>query len=367
MIPLYKPYNSGKELEYLKKVIERQSYWVNGPEIVEVEKIVEESHNRKVLAFNSGTTALEALFESVGIEGKEVIVPAYTFIATANAALRSGGKIRFVDIEKETMGVSAEDLEKRINENTKAVVVVHYGGFPAKEIREIKRITEEKGLILIEDSAESLFAKLDNKYVGTFGKGGIFSFCGNKVLTSGEGGMLITEDEEIYNKAKLIRSHGRVEKGDYFRDPTAQIDYVIPGTNTRMSSITAAVLKAQLENKDIIIEKRRRIAKRYNELFESAGVEFLREDKNMFAVYQMYSILLKSSEERNRVIRNLSESKIGWKIYFPPLYKYSIYKGADKLRNTEEISSRILTLPIYPDMKEEDIELVVKKVVEAVK
>ena len=169
-----------------------------------------------MLTFNSGTSALHALLLSYGIgPGDEVIVPSFTFIATANAPKFVGAKPVFADIEDITFGLDPRAVEAKITPKTKAIIPVHYGGFPCK-IRELKKIADDHGIMLIEDAAEAFGASVKGKMVGTFGDSAIMSFCQNKIITTGEGGAVVTDNKELYERMKLIRSHGRPDTVDYF-------------------------------------------------------------------------------------------------------------------------------------------------------
>ena len=154
------------------------------------------------------------LSQNIG-KNDEIIVPSFTFIATANSALFVNAKPVFADIEKETFGLNPDSVQDLINENTKAIIPIHYGGCPCK-IKELKDIAEDNDLILIEDAAEAFGASVNGQNVGTFGELNILSFCQNKIISTGEGGAIVTDSDEIYEKLKLIRSHGRLEGADYF-------------------------------------------------------------------------------------------------------------------------------------------------------
>ena len=205
-IPLFRIYWDDEDIEAVTRVIERGSYWATGPEIKKFEEMVAEYVGRKyAVAFNSGTSALHSILLAYGIrEGDEVIVPSFTFISTANAPLFVGAKPIFAEIEEETYGLDPEDVKERITKKTKVIMPIHYGGGPCGNIKELKEIAEDNKALLIEDAAESLGAKIGNEMVGSFGNAAMFSFCQNKVITTGEGGIIVTDEKEIYEKMKLI-------------------------------------------------------------------------------------------------------------------------------------------------------------------
>ncbi|MDD5087138.1 MAG: aminotransferase class I/II-fold pyridoxal phosphate-dependent enzyme, partial [Candidatus Nanoarchaeia archaeon] len=229
-IPLFKMYHDEEDVNAVSKVIRRGTYWATGPEITEFEKKIADFLNVKyALTFNSGTSALHVLLMAHDIKGKEVIVPSFTFVATANTVILAGGKPVFAESESDTFGLDAEDVEKRITEKTKAIIQLHYGGFPSRDIEKLKEIAEKHNLLLIEDAAESIGSSINGKMVGTFGNSAMISFCQNKVLAIGEGGIIVTNSEDVYEKAKLLRSHGRVELAQDYFSSTKDNDYIQPG------------------------------------------------------------------------------------------------------------------------------------------
>ena len=216
-IPLFKIYWDEDDVEAVTESIRAGMNWATGPNVAKFEEsIASYVGTEYAVTFNSGTSAMHAALLSHGIkEGDEVIVPSFTFIATANVPLFVGAKPVFADIEEDTFGLDPEDVKEKITEKTKAIIPIHYGGCPCK-IRELKEIAQDHDLILIEDAAESFGAKVKDEKVGTFGDSAMLSFCQNKIITTGEGGVIVTNSEEIYEKLKLIRSHGRWETQDYF-------------------------------------------------------------------------------------------------------------------------------------------------------
>jgi perosamine synthetase len=215
-IPLFKIYWDDEDVEAVTEAIKAGMNWAVGPNVEQFEDLIASYVGTKyAVTFNSGTSALHAALLAHEIkQGDEVIVPSFTFIATVNAPLFVGAKPVFADIEKETLGLDPEDVNEKITEKTKAIMPIHYGGCPCK-IRELKEIAEDNNLILIEDAAESLGAKIKDNKLGTFGDSAMFSLCAPKVITTGEGGMMVTKSKEVYEKMKLLRSHGRLETQNY--------------------------------------------------------------------------------------------------------------------------------------------------------
>jgi len=368
-IPLFKIYWDEEDVEMISSVIKRGAYWTTGPNIEEFEKTISEYIGLKYcVTFNSGTSALHSMLLAYGIkEGDEVIVPSFTFISTANSPLFVGAKPIFADIEEKTFGLDPEFVKEKITPKTKAIIPIHYGGCPCL-IRELKEIAEDHNLILIEDAAESLGAKIKNKKVGTFGDSAMFSFCQNKIITTGEGGCIVTDSKDIYEKLKLIRSHGRQGNSNYFTT-SEYMDYITLGYNFRMSDITAALGISQIKKVDEIIEMRRKNAE-----FMTKGLSKIDEimtsnpPKDYFHVYQMYTIRVKEGEKvRDYLMRYLAEKGIATKVYFYPVHLTQFYKSefgykGGELPITEEMAEQVLTLPMYPTLTEEETKYIVGEI-----
>jgi dTDP-4-amino-4,6-dideoxygalactose transaminase len=369
-IPLFKIYWDEQDIDSVASVIKRGMYWASGPEIKEFEnKVADYIGVKFALAVNSGTSALHVALLAHGIkEGDEVIVPSFTFIATANAPLFVGAKPIFAEIEEETYGLDCRDVENKINKRTKAIIPVHYGGCPC-HIRELTEIARKHKLVLIEDAAESLGATVDRKKVGSFGDSAILSFCAPKVITMGEGGMILTNSRDIYEKAKLIYNHGRVENADYFSS-AEQMQYISLGYNFRMSTLTAALGLAQLAKLEEVINMRQKNANYMTQ--KLSGIDWLKTPSapmNYSHVYQLYTLRMISREPhlRDRLKEHLNQLGIGAKIYFDPIHLSSFYrrrfghKGGE-LPSTEKIASEVLTMPMYPTLTLDQIELIADEI-----
>ena len=253
-IPLYKIYSDDEDINIITKIIKRGNNWAIGPEIEEFENTLKKYVGTDYCCvLNSGTSALHATLLAYDLGAMdEIITSSFSFISTANSILFVGSKPIFADIESITYGLDPDSIRKSITSNTKAIMPMDYGGMSCN-ISEISQIAKENNLLLIEDAAESLGSTINGKKVGTISDSAIFSFCGNKVLTTGEGGAIVTNSEEIFKKVSLIRSHGRVDTSNYFDNPNLS-DYVGLGYNWRMSSITAALGISQLQKLDKIIK-----------------------------------------------------------------------------------------------------------------
>lgn len=364
-IPLFKIYTDERDIELASEVIKSGMNWATGPKIIEFEDIVADYVGTKyAVSFNSGTSALHALLLAYGIgKGDEIIVPSFTFIATANSPLFVGAKPVFADIEENTYGLDPDDVRKRIKPNTKAIMPVHVGGCPCM-INEIKEIADEHDILLLEDAAESLGSNINGKMVGRYGDAAMFSFCGPKVITTGEGGLIVTESKEIYEKLKLLRSHGRADTKDYF-STNEYLDYISLGYNFRMSNITAALGIAQMEKISDVIEMRRENAsymtKRLNEEVKSVSTPI--EPAGSFHLYQMYTI---KAPYRDELMNFLANNGIMAKVYFPPVHKSHFYKSVLKIQpnlpTTEKMEECVLTLPMYPDLSKDEMDYIIDKI-----
>ena len=369
-IPLYRIFTDNDDQKFISKVLKRGMDWAIGPEITQFEESLAKYVDSKYcVSFNSGTSALHASLLAAGIsKTHEVIVPSFSFIATSNSSLMVNAIPKFIDIEEETLGMDPKLIENISTKKTKAIIPVHYAGLPCK-INEITKIAKNKKITIIEDAAESLGSHVNGKMIGTFGDMGIFSFAGNKVLTTGEGGAIVTNSKQIFEKLKLIRSHGRKENSSYFSS-TSSPNYVSIGYNWRMSSITAALAISQLKKLDKLIQLRRCHAEFLSaRLKKFSEITVPNEPEGYFHVYQLYSIILKNSTLRNNLKKFLTEKGIMTKVFFDPIhlsnfYKNKVLKQKIYLKNTEMTSSRILTIPMFPGLTKEELDYVCNSISE---
>ena len=369
-LPLYKIYTDDEDINAITKIIKRGTYWALGPEIEEFENAIKEYVGCDYcVTLNSGTSALHATLLSYEIgTGDDVLVPSFSFISTANSVLFVDANPIFTDIEPANFGLDLNSISKNITKKTKAIIPMDYGGLPCK-IEEIKNYCQENNLILIEDAAEALGASVNNKKIGSISDASIFSFCGNKVLTTGEGGAVTTNSREIFDKIKLIRSHGRVDSISYFDNPS-ESEYLGIGYNWRMSSITASLGLTQLNKLDKLINMRRNNAKKLTSILSKhSEIKTPPEISGYKNIYQMYTILLSDKKLRDSLHDFLIEKKIFCKVYFNPIHLTSFYKKRSQsiinpLQKTEELSDKILTLPLYPNMTDEEIKFLTESISE---
>ena len=361
-IPLYKVDWDKEDVRTVTNVIKRGMDWAIGPEIEEFEQSLANYHDSKYcVVFNSGTSAGHAALLSLNLKpSSEIIVPSFTFIATANWPLMVGTKPIFSEIEEETLGMDPSYLDSIISKKTKVLMPIHYGGMPCKII-EIKKFAEQHKLTLIEDSAESIGSTIGNKKTGSFGDMSILSFAGNKVLPTGEGGAVIVNSKKIYEKLKLIRSHGRQINSNYFQTNESP-NYISLGYNWRMSSMTAALGISQLSKLDKLISKRRKNAQYLSSKLNKHSKIILPFDyKNHKSVFQLFSIRV-TDNLRDNLMAFLTNKGIMSKIFFEPVHLSKFYsKNMNEkisLPKTEKISQQVLTLPMYPSLTKDDINFI---------
>ncbi len=369
-IPLYKIYTDDEDVNLITKIVKRGTHWAMGPEIEEFEKAIKNYVGVDYcLTLNSGTSALHTLFLAYGFgKGSDIIVPSFSFISTASAVLFVNAKPTFADIEEKTFGLDSKSISEKISSTTKAVVPMDYGGLSC-DIMEIKKVASNNNLILIEDAAEALGAEIDGRKVGTHADSTIFSFCGNKVLTTGEGGAIVTNSKEIFEKSKLISSHGRLDKIRHFDNPLDP-NYVEIGYNWRMSSLTATLGLSQLAKLDKLIKMRQDNANYISSrISKYSEITVPNPTSNHQHIYQMYTIRLPNEEKRSALQNFLIKKRIFSKVYFQPIHLTELYMqkfGTSKsqLPITEKIAKQVLTLPLYPNMTSEEKEYLVTSISE---
>lgn len=346
--------------------------WITqGPKVDEFEKKVAEYCGAKyAVAVSSGTAALHAACAVAGIsKGDEAITTPITFAATANAIVYCGGKPVFADIREDTLNIDADEILQKLSPDTKAILPVDFAGHPA-DLAEIKTITEQKGLVMIEDASHALGAEYDGCKIGSLADMTIFSFHPVKSITTGEGGMILTDNKEFYEKLRIFRHHGIV-KNNQDRD-TWYYEIHEPGHNLRLTDFQCALGISQLSKLNRFIERRREIAARYNAAF--SGMEEIItpiESRNVKSAYHIYVIQLRTEllkADRKEVFEALKAENIGVNVHYIPLHLQPYYQrefGYKKgdYPKAEKYYERAITLPLFPRMSDEDA----KDVIEAVK
>lgn len=351
---LFKSHTEPADIEAVTEVLERGTWWAGGPEIDEFERMIAEMSDCKYgVTFNSGTSALFAAFEVLDVEGNEVIVPSFTYPATANAVVAAGGEPVFADIERETLSLDADDVLEKVTDDTAAVVPVHFSGNVSRDIHALQDVAEDHDLELVEDAAHSLGAAYDGDPVGSFGAAATYSFSFNKLLTTGEGGMLVTDSESIRDKAKRIRRQGRNDRKQY-------VDY---GYNLQMSSIEAALGVSQARRFEEIAAQRREMATYLNRNLsdiDQLSVPALPDDRKR--VYLFYNLRLSGPDLRDRLREHLDDRGIPTQVTYEPVHLTEYYRTEwepGDLPVTESVSERILTLPFHLELSQDDLDTLV--------
>lgn len=351
-IPIYQPSFRGNEKNYVMDCLE--SSWISskGKYIPQFEErfanYVGVSHAVSVC---NGTVALHLALIALGIgPGDEVIVPTLTYISSVNAITYTGATPVFVDSLIDTWQVDPEDVKRKITANTRAIMAVHLYGHPC-EMDSLLGICREHGLFLIEDCAEAIGSRYKNKHVGTIGDIATFSFYGNKTITTGEGGMVVTNDETLSDRAIHFKGQGLAKHRQYWHD--------VIGYNYRMTNICAALGLAQLENIDIVLEKKRKIMAQYQEFLQGTYLEFHKEVGDVHHSYWMCSILVRDARHRDPLRVFLEEKGIETRPLFFPVHTMPMYsKKFQRHPIAEDLGWRGINLPSYPDLTQENIEYI---------
>jgi perosamine synthetase len=355
-IPLHEPTFGGNEKKYLLDCIDSTFVSSIGKYVNQFEEMVAEytGANHAVATVN-GTAALHIALILSGVgRDDEVITQPLTFIATANAIVYTGAQPVFIDVDKDTMGLSPEKLKLFLEEKTEikkgktynketgkcisACIPMHTFGHPAR-IDEIKEICDEYNITLIEDAAESLGSFYKGKHTGTFGKFGTLSFNGNKTITTGGGGMILTDDEELAKKAKHITTTAKVpHKWDYVHDMIAY--------NYRLTNLAAALGVAQMEQLSGFIKKKRILAKEYANFFEITDIDFVLEKENSQANYWLNTIFLKDRKERDEFLKETNSKGIMTRPIWELINRLKIYKDCQKedISNAEWLVDRVVNI-----------------------
>ena len=320
------------------------------------------------LAVANATLALHLANQALGVgPGDEVIVPALTFVASSNSVLYTGADVRFAEITSPgDLNVSPASIEQQITPRTKAIMVVHIGGF-ACNMPVILEIARRHNLAVIEDCAHAPGAYLDNRHLGVWGDVGCFSFFSNKNLSTGEGGMLVTNRQDIADKVRLLRSHGMTTlTWDRHKGHAYSYDVVDLGSNYRMDEIRSALGLAQLKKLSAGNARRQQIAERYWQSFQHIpGLELPFCDAPGQSSYHIFPILLPETVERFPFIDKMRAAAVQTSIHYPAIHTFSYYRQRYpglSLPLTERISLREVTLPIYPGMTDEQVQYVITTV-----
>jgi UDP-4-amino-4,6-dideoxy-N-acetyl-beta-L-altrosamine transaminase len=349
-----------------------KSDWITqGPKIVEFEKLVSKFCNVKyAVAFSSGTTALHAAAYSAGIlKGDEAITSPITFAASANCVLYQGGNVVFADIKKDTYNIDPIEIKKKISSKTKAIIPVDYTGQPC-DIDEINDIAEKNNLIVIEDASHAIGAEYKDKKVGGLSDLSVFSFHPVKHITTGEGGMVITNNKELFEKLQIFRTHGITKDPEKMKHNEGGWYYEMQhlGYNYRITDFQCALGISQFKKLNRFVKRRRDIVKKYNKAFDqSKEITIPYEKPDVKSSYHLYMIQLDFEMlkvNRRKIFDALRAENIGVHVHYIPVHLQPYYKqmfGYKKgdYPNAEEFYSNALTLPLFPKMKDSDVDDVI--------
>lgn len=350
-----------------KAVVETlRSRWIStGPKTLEFENKFASMLNVKyAVAVSNCTVALHLAMKLLDIkEGDEVICPSLTFVATVNAIRYVNAVPVFADIVSyEDLTIDPAEIKKKINPKTRAIVVMHYGGF-ACDMDEIMAIAKEYNLKVIEDACHSPLSEYKGEKLGTIGDVGCFSFFSNKNISTGEGGMLVTNNQEIFDKAKLLRSHGMTSLSyERAKGHSTGYDVVELGYNYRMDDIRASIGIVQLDKLQSDLDKRALVRKWYiEELSQIDEIIIPFKNYNEFSSNYIFPIVLKNSnsEKRDKIRNKLAEAGIQTSVHYPAVHKFLIYNSNKlKLPLTEYISDNLITLPFYANLSYNEIKFI---------
>jgi dTDP-4-amino-4,6-dideoxygalactose transaminase len=360
----------GKEEEQGVLRVLRSKWLSTGPVTERFERAFSEYLGGHAIAVSNGTAALHLALASLGIgEEDEVILPSLTFVATANAVLYVGGKPVFADIAgADDLNISPREIEKKITKKTKAILVMHYGGYPC-DMQSILRIAKRRGLYVVEDAAHAPGAEYQGKKCGVLGDIGCFSFFSNKNLVTGEGGMVVTRSKEWAEKIRRMRSHGmEALSWDKYRGRLSSYDIRGLGYNYRTTEIQSALGLVQLKKLDRNNKRRKKLVEIYRkELQETREISIPFSRFKGTPSYHLFPILVAPFVDRSRVMEKLKDFGIQSSIHYPPVHLFSLYRNQFDYKRgdvpkTEEVSEREITLPLHPRLDTGDVKWIAKKV-----
>ena len=352
MIPVYQPEITEIEKKYVQKCLD--SSWISskGEFVSRFENDFASYISSKYAStVSNGTVALHLALICLGIkEGDEVLVPALTYIASGNAIKYCGALPRVVDVCEKTWQMDPSDIARKLSPKTKAIMPVHLYGFSC-DMDPICALAKAHNLFIIEDCAEAFGTYYKGRHVGTFGDVATFSFFGNKTITCGEGGMIVTNNSTIHEQIGHLKSQGLAKNQEYVHDAL--------GYNYRLTNVQSAIGCAQLERADSILKAKRELAWRYKNALSHLPLIFPPDDPNCINSFWMCSFLAESREQRDFIRKRLKERNIETRPFFTPLHLMSFYDGEEgDCPVSESLSMRGLNLPSWPGLSEEQIALI---------
>lgn len=344
----------------------QKEYLTGGPTVHEFEqKVCQYVGAKYAVAVSSGTAALHAACAVIGIqEGDEVITTPNTWVSSANAVLYCGGKPIFADIDQDTYNINPDEIEKKISKQTKAIIAVHYAGQPCN-MGQIHKIAKEHGLFVIEDAAHAIGATYKNKKIGSLSDMTVFSFHPVKQMTTCEGGMVTTDNEELYEKLKLFRAYGMVKTEDKIQQEGPWFsEQMSLGYNYRLSDVQCALGISQVKKIDKLVARRREIAKVYDtELKDISGAILPKQSIDSVSAYHLYPIQVNANKRKELYVK-FREAGIGVGVHYYPVYKNAYYRqigyGKVYCEVSEQFYSRELTLPIHYKVSDQDLDYILE-------
>jgi len=351
-IPIYQPSLNGNEKKYVNECLD--STWISskGRFVPEFErKFAEYTLVKHATSVCNGTVALHLALLALGIgPGDEVIVPTLTYISSVNAITYTGANPVFVDSLESTWQIDPEDVRRKISPQTRAIMVVHLYGHPC-DMDQLVAITREHGLFMIEDCAEAFGSLYKEQHVGSFGDIAIYSFFGNKTITTGEGGMVVTNDETLFDRVVHFKGQGLAKHREYWHD--------VVGYNYRMTNICAAIGLAQLEQADAFIAKKRKLAALYRDLLAETSLTMHDEVGEVCHSYWMVSILVEKFELRDPLREALASVGIETRPLFYPVHTMPMYSHRFQRHPVaENLGWRGINLPSWPALTQEQVQYV---------
>jgi dTDP-4-amino-4,6-dideoxygalactose transaminase len=366
-IPFFDARFDREEIEAVIRPLER-GWLTMGEEVQALEEEIRGATGAAhAVAVANGTAALHLASAALGLgPGDEVICPSLTFVASASAPRALGADIRLcASVGSHDLAVDPAAIEASLSDRTRAIVVVHYAGF-ACDMEAIRAIAEPRGIPIIEDCAHALFTRHRGRMLGLHGRVGCFSFYSNKNATCGEGGALITDDAELAESLRRLRSHGMtVPTLDRKRGRASSYDVIVPGFNYRIDEIRAALLRVQLGRLPKRLERRRQLFQRYAAAFAGTAVQLpftegRHADELEETGVHILPVVLPAGTDRTALVEQLKKRGIQTSVHYPAIHTFSAYSDQDtpSLRATGELSNRELSLPFYPDLADEDVDTV---------
>lgn len=366
-------YIDDADIEAVVKVL-KSDFLTCGPEITNLQdKLCELTKAKRAVVCSNGTAALHMACQAAGIgEGDEVITTPITFAASANCALYCGAKPVFADIDPKTYNISPDSVLEKITDATKAVVAVDFTG-QAVELDRLLQICHERGILLIEDGAHSIGTRYDGRWVGSIADMTTFSFHPVKTVTGGEGGAVLTNDEELYTKLKLFQAHGITREEKLLEHPSHGSWYyeqIALGMNYRMTDMQAALISSQLDKLQRFSDRRKEIVKRYNEAFQTlpeiSVQEEIPQSDTTRHLYILRLVLEKLSIDRKGFFEAMGAENICCNVHYIPVYWHPYYEklGYPKriCPQAEKLYSEMMSLPLYPAMTDQDVTDVIAAV-----